>query len=59
MNDTCAERPSLLVHRARLPEHAIKDPIDFHVPSTRMPQHPDEPVLDCATVEIFDNVKDS
>ena len=58
MNHACTERSSLLVHRSRLPEHAIKSPVDFHFPFTCMPQHPHEPVFHCAMIETFDNVKD-
>ena len=57
MDHTCAERSGLFVHRSRLSEHAIESPINIDSPFARVPQHPHEPILYRAAVEIFDDVK--
>ena len=57
MNHPSAECSRLVVHRSRLPEHAIKSPINVYFSLAGVPQHPHEPILHRAAIEIFDDVK--
>src|ERR1700683_5334871 len=54
-----SERSCLFVHRSRVPEYAIKGPIDFYFSLSRMPKHPYKPILHCAVPEAFYNMEDS